>query len=423
MVKRASLGHLTIIGISTILFLGIICAPAFGQSQGEITVTTSYTHVVVPVDQAKSGVDFSIKFSNGSDKPEKLNLAASVPEGWDYSFEPSGYGQKSVRAIYLPTKEMDKENYEQSLTFRATPPDDLKPGDFQLTVRAKGSDGKVLTELPINLTVTEKPAPKKPKKKPAGVSVSAETTTIEQMAGKNKPFEFSIDVKNEGSESRRFQLGLKPANSDKPLRGWRGYFTKGYQGTRIRDLEIGGGSSKTVKVHLQPPPWVKAGEYPINFIAQSGELSDSIELKAVISGTYELSLTATGDGRVNTKATAGKETTISLKVENQGSAPLNNVTMSSVGTPKGWNVSFNPERIKTLESNSSRTIDISIKPGENAIAGDYMLQLKASSAQSKDSLDYRVTVNTPTTWGWVGVVVVAVVVLGLFGVFFRLRRR
>ena len=40
-----------------------------------------------------------------------------------------------------------------------------------------------------------------------------------------------------------------------------------------------------------------------------------------------------------------------------------------------------------------------------------------------DKLTLRVTVLTPTIWGWVGVIIVVLVVIGLIAMFWRLGRR
>ena len=52
-----------------------------------------------------------------------------------------------------------------------------------------------------------------------------------------------------------------------------------------------------------------------------------------------------------------------------------------------------------------------------------MLTLTANSPEVNKTVDFRVTVSTPTVWGWIGFAIVALVVLGLGVVFFRLGRR
>ncbi|MFP3974747.1 MAG: NEW3 domain-containing protein [Dehalococcoidia bacterium] len=411
--KRVGLSLVVVVFILSIAGVG----PAIAQQpERDISVTTTYPHVVVPLAEAESVVQFSVTVANEGTAAEEVNLSASAPEGWKYQFE-SGYPKKIVRAVYLPPKEEDEENFKQELTLKVTPPSEVESRDYQFTVNAASEDGEVSDSVPITLTFSGEAAPSEP----AGVELSTDSTTLEQTAGND--FEFSISVKNEGEESRRFEFRLEASGSETQLEGWTGYLTKGYESTRIQDLKIDAGSTETIKLHLDPPSGVQAGEYPVNFKASSGDVSDTIEVKAVITGTYELSLTAPEDGRLNTSATAGKATTVSLQLENRGSTALEDISFSALNMPEGWDVTFSPDSIDTFEADETRTIKVDINPGSNTIAGDYMIELKTSSSQSSDSVDYRVTVETPTAWGWVGVAIVVIVIAGLFAIFARVRRR
>ena len=59
------------------------------------------------------------------------------------------------------------------------------------------------------------------------------------------------------------------------------------------------------------------------------------------------------------------------------------------------------------------------------IAGDYMVAISASpeSGYAFGNIDVRVTVLTPTIWGWVGIGIVVLVIAGLAVMFMRLGRR
>jgi len=127
-------------------------------------------------------------------------------------------------------------------------------------------------------------------------------------------------------------------------------------------------------------------------------------------------------GLLNTTATAGKPAPITLLIANIGSAPLETVSFSSI-KPDGWDVTFNPEKLDSFAAGAGRAIDVAIEPAGKTIAGDYSITLLVSSDQASDSLDFRVTVETPTTWGWVGVAIVIIVIAALIGIFVRLRRR
>ncbi|MFQ5997381.1 MAG: NEW3 domain-containing protein, partial [Dehalococcoidales bacterium] len=147
-----------------------------------------------------------------------------------------------------------------------------------------------------------------------------------------------------------------------------------------------------------------------------------VELTAVITARYELLLAPAGE-RYDTKATAGRDNYFSLKLGNLGTAPIDKINFSSE-KPEGWTIEFKPDKVDSLEALATRTLDINIKPPPETIAGDYMVNLRASGVQdTSEKLAIRVTVETPTVWGWVGVAIIAVVVIGLVFIFMRFSRR
>jgi len=185
---------------------------------------------------------------------------------------------------------------------------------------------------------------------------------------------------------------------------------------------------ETIKVAVAPYYWLSPmpGDYKVTLEAASGTVKNSIELKAVVTAKYELKL-ETPEGLLNTKVTAGKENFFSYKVKNTGTVALNkiNFNQSVRGGPSGWSVSFDPKSIDSLPVNGDRDVQVNIKPPEKTIAGDYEITIRASTEanEASDKLDIRITVLTPTVWGWVGIAIVVIVVLGLIAMFWRLGRR
>jgi uncharacterized membrane protein len=178
-----------------------------------------------------------------------------------------------------------------------------------------------------------------------------------------------------------------------------------------------------IKLIAIPVPWdlPDPGVYTITLTATSGDLTNSIDLKAEITAKYELEL-YTETGRMNSKATAGEENHVAFKIRNSGTATIDKVTLSS-RKPEGWVVTFNPENIENLEPGFAQDLDVVIEPPDKAIAGDYSLNLNADSAEARDDLELRVTVITPTIWGWVGIGIVLAVIVALALLFRQLGRR
>jgi len=185
---------------------------------------------------------------------------------------------------------------------------------------------------------------------------------------------------------------------------------------------------ESLKLTVRPYVWLtpEPGEYNITVEAVSGELKDSIALKAIVTAKYDLEL-ETITGRLNANATAGEDNYLTISITNTGSADLEKINFSSkiTGRPAGWRITFDPERIESLPVGVTREIQVNIKPDRKTIAGDYMVDISAEpeSKYAFDSIEIRVTVLTPTVWGWVGVGIVVIVIAGLVVMFMRLGRR
>jgi uncharacterized membrane protein len=251
---------------------------------------------------------------------------------------------------------------------------------------------------------------------PEKIELTTSYTKLEGTSGTS--FEFEVSLNYQGAEARVFNLSATGPKD------WTTYITPSYPKDKmIKDIRLEPGSAETIDVDAAPPSWLMAepGEYKITLEATSSEIKGTIQLTAIVTATYELSLTPSEE-RYNTPATAGKNNYFSVKVENNGSAPIDNITFSS-DKPTGWTVEFTPDKIDSLSAGSSQTIDVNIKPPSKTIAGDYEITLTANGKQTQNHIDIRVTVETPTVWGWVGVGITALVIAGLVAIFMRLSRR
>ena len=234
-------------------------------------------------------------------------------------------------------------------------------------------------------------------------------------------FEFELDFKYTGIETREFNL-LATAPQ-----GWTVYMTPQYESDKrisaIR-LEPGYTTGTKIKLLATPPYWPlpEPGEYQITLEAVSDKIKGSTELTAAITAIYSMGLVPTSE-RYNTTVKAGKDNIFSIEVQNQGTDDIDNITFDSL-KPTGWTIEFTPDKIDSLAAIDSQTIDVNIKPPTETIAGDYQITLRTSSEQvSKQEVDIRVTVETPTIWGWVGIAIIVLVVAGLAYVFMRFSRR
>jgi len=261
---------------------------------------------------------------------------------------------------------------------------------------------------------------------PEGITLTCQYPVLSSPTG-SAYFTYSIELQYKGGkEPRVFDLQVKVTpDFNYSIAQSYGEGT----GTEIAAIRLDPQKTfpDTIKVTVRPyMGLVPPGEYPIIVEAASGDIKNSIELKAIITAKYGVELEPS-TGRLNTSATAGEDNYFTIFVTNTGSADFQKVNFSSTitGKPAGWNITFEPQDIDVLPVGAKREVQINIKPAQKTIAGDYMLAISASPepGYAFDSIDVRVTVLTPTIWGWVGIGIVVLVIVGLAVMFMRLGRR
>ena len=347
--------------------------------------------------------DFRVDLENvGEGAVDKISFSAELPDGWTVQFDPPRLATLAV---------FDSERIYASIRV----PEGTAAGDYMFSLSASGEQAS--TEK-IEIRVTVKILEKEVK-----IEMRVVHPRVEAIAGAD--FVFELEFQYVGAEllaeARSFDLVTKAPQD------WEVYMTPQYEKEkRVSAISLKGGMTygdKTRVVATAPFwPLPEPGEYKITVEAVSGDLKGVVELSAVITARYNLLLIPAGE-RYNTNATAGRDNYFSLKIGNLGTAPIDKINFSS-GKPEGWTIEFKPNKVDSLEALDTQTLDINIKPPPETIAGDYEITLRASGVQATSSeLKIRVTVETPTVWGWVGVVIIAVVIVGLVFIFMRFSRR
>ena len=257
------------------------------------------------------------------------------------------------------------------------------------------------------------------------VELTCQFPVVSSYAGTS--FSYDIGINYVASGIKLFDL--KATVPD----GFRGSIVAGGYGSSAQEIpamRLDGtkGYPENIKLTVTPDIWKipEPGSYPITFAVSSGDIKASIELTAIVTANFDLELT-TPDGRLNTEATAGQDNNFTVVVTNSGSGDIANVTVSSLAKdrPANWTVKAEPEKIEMLKSGDSKEVQIKINPSEKTIAGDYMVTIQAEP-EAKNAFantQIRVTVLTPTIWGWVGVAIVILVVVALAVIFIRFGRR
>ncbi len=355
---------------------------ATNQPLTGLWLTTGYPSLTV---RAGEDVSLNLTLQNKNLPPKRVAFSVDgLPSGWTYEFD--GGGKTVTAAIVEPDS-------SQNVTLKLTPAKDAKNGSYQFTIAGK-TDGQAL-DLPITLALAQAA--------PAKVTV---TPKLPALRGSPKSaFDFTVDVKNEATTDQTFNLLAKAPD------GFDTTFKEQYGTQELTSVPVKAGETKTLKVSVKPPQSVEAGQYKVQIAAASPTTSGQSELLLDITGQPTLSLSGP-EGRLSGNATAGQERTFKFNVENTGSAPANNVTVSA-SSPQGWKVTFDPEKIPAIAPGDKLPVSVNMTPSDKAIAGDYMVSVRASGDGTNDNADFRVTVLTSTMWGiaGLGIIGAAVVVL------------
>ncbi|MDD4859143.1 MAG: NEW3 domain-containing protein [Dehalococcoidales bacterium] len=234
-------------------------------------------------------------------------------------------------------------------------------------------------------------------------------------------FDFEVLLRWSGPGSKSFALAV---NEDLPQ--WQAVVLGGYPQKNISAIGVEPEVSETITVKMSPliGEMPEPGLYKATLTATStdGTIKASVELTAKVIAKYLFAFYTTS-GRLDMEATAGKENHLATRIQNTGSTSVTNVTFLAT-KPEGWDVKFVPEDVAQVDTGYASEIDVIVIPPRQVVPGDYMLTISSFGKEvGKRDIELRVTVLTPTVWGWVGVIIVLLVIAGLVFMFRQLGRR
>jgi uncharacterized membrane protein len=369
------------------------------RPERSIQMSAEFPGVEVPPGQT---VTMNLIFDNKGRTNENVSVAvASKPAGWRVRLKTDQY---TIIGISVPWGE------QKTVTFEAEPDKSVKPGDYAFDIQAKTTDGQFQMAQTILVKARER---EKGSAETRGVRL---TTSYPVLRGpSDASFEFSVEVESKLDRDAVFDLFAQAPE------GWEINFKPAYETKYITGLRLKGNSSQTVAIQVKPAMNMKAGEYPINMRVSSGDARAEAKLMVVLTGTYAMDA-GTPTGLLTLEGRQGKPATASIFVKNTGSAPLQEVKFMSF-KPENWKVEFKPEKLPALEPNELKQVEVTITPYEEALVGDYSVGLGISTEKASKNLEFRVTVKASSAWGWVGIGIIVLVVLGLTGLFQWLGRR
>jgi uncharacterized membrane protein len=382
-----------------VLLLALFAVLAVAQDESASPLSSNYRGLALttpfPAMSASLGEPTTLELTvrNYGLPPQLLNLEATqVPEGWNATFLGNGV---PVRAVQVGTDE------SAQLSLRLEPPAAAKAGDYEFTLRAQGTN--TAAELPLTITLEQLLPPK----------LTLETDLPSLKGSPTTNFSFNVTLKNESGTDTTVNLQAQ----SQP--GFIVTFSSG--GNEVTSIPVKAGGSQRLSVKVQPFRDVPAGDYQVLVQAVSDQAQAELPLALSVSGQPSLNLTSV-DGVLSAKAALGRETSLGLVLVNDGTAPAQAIKLSAT-KPSGWEVRFEPEEIPALAPGEQQTVNVTLTPAKDAIAGDYVVTMRANADGLSDSAEFRITTTASTLWGAVGVSVIAVALLVMGGAVTRFGRR
>jgi len=323
---------------------------------------------------------------NSNLPPQRASLDVSgVPDGWKWALKG---GSSEIGAVIV------SPDSTEDVKLELTPPTGAKGERIPISVRARY--GSETAELPLAVSLSDAPQ--------GGFELKSDLPALKGTA--RSTFSFKVTVTNNGAQENLVNFAAQVPE------GFQTRFKRGYGSEEITGLPIKAGASEDITLEVTPARDAPAGRYPVAMAVKGGDASAKTDLAIDISGEPEIALTGPQE-RLSGEAVAGKEASFPFTVTNSGSAPANGVEISA-SVPSGWKSEVEPKLIETLAPNATSEVQVKLTPSERAIAGDYMVTVRATGGASQ-SAQFRVTVNTSTVWGvaGLGVIAAAALILGL----------
>lgn len=399
------LNQLKLCLISAGIMLAFFSSLIFSSSQvlaQERAIKLSIDNTRVQIGTGED-VQLTLKVNNVGKTDEELILSTSpsVAE-WDTFFR-SRFMRWRVSGI------MVQAGKEQEVEYSAKPLENARPGEYIFNIRAASPDGRISETLEIRITLLQKVQTTAQ----AGIKLVASYPQLRGPA--NSKFAFRADINNDTSDERTINLLAKGPP------GWNVVMKPAFESVQISSLRLKGKESKGVDIEVTPPLRATEGTYDFSVEARSDSIRDTMELKAIVVGTYDLLMTTPGE-RLNAEAIIGQDSFVTMYLINRGTAEIRNLNFTST-KPEGWLVTFEPDKVDSLPPAQIKEVNVKIRPAAKAIAGDYIVTLRANAEQATASMDLRVTASATAAWGWIGLGIVVIVLAGLAGIFIRVGRR
>ncbi len=232
--------------------------------------------------------------------------------------------------------------------------------------------------------------------------------------GSNPQYEMTL--KNVGRNDDTYTLSIQGLPEQ-----WYARFRESREATEeVSEIYVSSGEEKTLYIDFIPPYSVDVGEY--NFTALIGSAARQYEedLTLRLRGSYSMRTYAKS---YRHEINRGDTLTFDVTITNAGvGGALTNVGLN-MSAPQGWRASVDPATIASLEPGERATVQVTVIPPADIVAGEYKVISLAKSDQAEGEDEYRIVVKERSYVAILGLLVMAGVAVGLWYVFRKYGRR
>lgn len=358
-----------------------------------LEISTEYPAITVKAGDSLS-FDLSVENQTGASQDITLSVV-SMPEGWSGTFSTSS---REVSLVHVKNG-----NTNTAIDFNLDIPLDTEDGDYTVELKAQGQSFSDTMQLTLKVNAEE---------------IGDSSFTVEypsQEGTDDTTFTYSATLINNALSDQSYSF-----SSNAPS-GWTVTIKPSGESTSVSALDVPARSSQGVSITVKVPADVEAGDYDISCTATSANEKMTVDLTATITGSYSIEL-STPSGRLSFDTYASKETAVSLTVTNTGNTALTNVNLTS-SLPTGWTATFAEQTLDLIEPGATVQTTVTIKPGEDAMSGDYTGTIKVKNSDASDSAEFRMTVKNETKWGFIGIAIIVVLAAGIVAIVRKYGRR
>jgi uncharacterized membrane protein len=219
------------------------------EEVGESSFTSEY-----PEQQGATGSSFSFDTTivNNRATEQTYSLSASVPEGWQVSFVPSG---ESTAVTSLSVE----AGSSQGVTVSVVPSTTVEKGDYEIPCSAISANDTLKTDLSVSITGTY------------SLSLSTPTQRLSFDAYADKESTVTLTVTNTGNVDLTNVNLASSAPTD-----WDVTFSE----STIDTLEAG--ASKEVTMYVTPSEDAITGDYVTSITVKNNETSASADFRVSV---------------------------------------------------------------------------------------------------------------------------------------------